>query len=264
MIEPDPGAVALANVMLAQDDTQREILSETIEAANSGNPRESGRTYCAALGSTHGPIESSARSIDLRTCVVGRGGIWHTHPGDRGLSTPINSLPDMANVVFGDVDASIVPGTDTADVIVAPEDRKIAQAELRRAIGADVQSPGDVRDVIMSANVDPVEARERARAALSGLLFTADTGYTDLSASAPVSPRGHAATSSQAVCACTTHSGSDQPESASECLQRVDDQFEAAAEEIEKKANGMNISGIAISAAVGNVVGEVVNRVLFD
>lgn len=264
MVEPNPNAVALADEMMGRDDIMRTILSETIEAAENGTPREAGRTYCEAWGSILRPTDTGTNSINLQTCVSGAVGVWHTHPGAEGLTQPINSLPDMANAVFGHVDASVVPGVETADIIVAPADPAAAQEEFRRAIGADVQSALDVRDAITARRIDPVQSRRRAREVLSGLIVTADTGYTDLGAPQTVAAGPTAAAGSQAVCACSTEESKPAPTYPAACLEDANSEFDLAAENVEERIDNLNIGSIAISAAVGNVVGEVVNRVLFD
>lgn len=264
MVEPDRGAIMLADYMMGRDDIMRAILSETIESSRDGAPSESGRTYCEAWGSVLPPADSGPSSIQLQTCLSGAVGVWHTHPGNRGLTDPINSLPDMANVVFGSVDVSIVPGTENADIVVGPEDPSAAREAFRQAVGADLRSAKDVRDAITARRFDPVTSRERAREALSGLIVQGKTGYSDIGpAQEPMVANQHAA-GDQAVCACSTKPKATTPTYPSECLEEADKEFEAAASNVSERIDNLNIGSIAISAAVGNVVGEVVNRVLFD
>lgn len=264
MVEPDREAIMLADEMMGRDDIMRTILAETNESAHTGTPKESGRTYCEAWGTVLPPSSATNRSIELQSCIGGPTGIWHTHPGERGLTDPINSLPDMANVVFGHVDVSIVPGTENADIIVAPEDPQEAQDLFRQAIGADVQSAPEVREAIEARRLDPVESRQRARDMLSGLIVEADTSYAEISPPTEAVTAAQAATGSQAVCACSTQPAKSPPSGPSECLETADREFEAAANNVSKRIDNLNIGSIAISAAVGNVVGEVVNKVLFD
>lgn len=264
MVEPDRGAIMLADEMMGRDDIMRAILSETIESSRDGTPSESGRTYCESWGSVLPPSSAGPASIQLQTCLSGPVGIWHTHPGTIGVTDPVNSLPDMANVVFGSVDVSIVPGTENADIIVAPEDPDAAQDAFRQAVGADLRSAGDVRNAIDARRLDPVSSRARARKALSGLIVTGETGYTDIKQpTEPLTANQHAA-GNQAVCACSTETKDSAPTRPSECLEVADQEFEAAASNVSERVDSLNIGSIAISAAVGNVVGEVVNRVLFD
>jgi len=264
MVEPDRGAIMLADEMMDRDDIMRTILSETIESSRDGAPSESGRTYCEAWGSILPPSDAGPSSIQLQTCLSGAVGLWHTHPGGGGLTDPINSLPDMANVVFGSVDVSIVPGTENADIVVAPKDPAAAQEAFRQAVGADLRGAKDVRDAIGARRFDPVTSRERAREALSSLIVQGKTGYTDIEPVAkPLVANQHAA-GDQAVCACSTQPKATAPTNPAECLEEADKEFEAAASNVSERIDNLNIGSIAISAAVGNVVGEVVNRVLFD
>jgi hypothetical protein len=261
MVEPDRGAIMLADEMMGRDDIMRAILSETVESSREGAPSESGRTYCEAWGSVLPPAETGPASIQLQTCLSGAVGVWHTHPGEQGLTDPINSLPDMANVVFGSVDVSIVPGTENADIVVAPEDPAAAQEAFRQAVGADLRTASGVRDAIEARRIDPVTSRERARQALSGLIVQGKTGYADIGpAEKPMVANQHTA-GGQAVCACSTKPKATPPTHPAEYL---DKEFEAAASNVSERIDNLNIGSIAISAAVGNVVGEVVNRVLFD
>lgn len=264
MVEPDSDAAALADEMIASDEIMRTVLSETIAATEAGKPRESGRTYCEAWGSVLPPTNADRDSIDLQTCVSGDVGVWHTHPGYDGLTEPINSLPDMANAVFGHVDVSVVPGIETADVVVAPDDRERAVAEFQRAVGADVRSALEVRDAIKARRIDPVRSRTRARDALSGLIRTEPTGYRDLTVEASIPGPDHPDTGTQAVCACSTHDTQSPPSSPSECLRDTEAEFDLAASSLGEKMSNLDIGSVAISTAVGSVVGEVVKRVVFE
>jgi hypothetical protein len=264
MVEPDRGAIMLADEMMDRDDIMRTILSETIESSSDGKPSESGRTYCQSWGSILPPSSAGPASIQLQTCLSGPVGIWHTHPGARGVTDPVNSLPDMANVVFESVDVSIVPGAENADIMVAPADAEAAQDAFRQAVGADLRSAGDVRDAINARRLDPVSSRARAREALSGLLVEAETGYSDINPPTKSVVASQHGAGGQAVCACSTEPKTSAPTRASECLETTEREFEAAASNISERVDKLEIGSIAISAAVGNVVGEVVNRVLFD
>ena len=264
MVEPDREAIMLADEMMGRDDVMREILSETIESSKSGTPREAGRTYCDSWGSIIPATSAGPASIQLQTCLSGPMGVWHTHPGETGITDPINSLPDMANVVFGHVDVSIVPGTKNADVVVAPADPEVAKEAFRQAVGADVRSAREVRNAISARRLDPIRSRKRARSMLSGLVMEGETGYTDIETPDGSVAANQRAAGSQAVCACSTHRADTPPAHPARCLEEADRDFEAAASNVSERIDNLNIGSIAISAAVGNVVGEVVNRVLFD
>lgn len=181
-VEPDPGALSLARDMLGQDDVMREILDETIPNGDGEKVTESGRTVCGSSRDIHGPLARFPTAVELASCPRGiSGGTWHSHVTQDQLRDPTNSLPDTANVVFGDIDVSIVAGTQSAEAVVAPADYDAARAAFSDALGAEVDSTEGVVDAILDRQVkSPSDARRRVRDRLSGLFIRSRTGYGDL------------------------------------------------------------------------------------
>lgn len=159
----DPEADALATNMVEKTDLMATIVRETVEEGT-----ESGRTACGKASSVRGPLARFPESIELAQCPRSVGGAWHTHPSN--LQSPVNSLPDIANVMFGELDVSIVVGTQSADVVVAGADSDTMVREFQDAIGFEAGRPGDVVRGITSGEVtNPVDARQRVRSRLRPL-----------------------------------------------------------------------------------------------
>lgn len=194
-LRADPNAVALADALLADESTQRELLAETI-AEGSARMLEAGRTVCGVDADPKAPHDRSGRSVDLAPCDPGeQTGIYHTHPGYGQLQQPEHSLPDFANVAFEGVDASVVVGTDAHSVVVAAADREAQQAAFRNAVGVDVDSTRGVVNALRRQQISrPDRARKRVRAAFGETAYTVGANHGDvlpdrLAAAAPDTQR---------------------------------------------------------------------------
>lgn len=181
-VRPDGQARALADEMMSMDGVMREILDETIPTGDGEEVRESGRTLCGSSSEVRGPLARFPTAVELASCPVGaHGGTWHTHVTRDQLKRPSNSLPDTANVVFGEIDVSIVVGTQRSEAIVAAEDRQGAAQEFRDALGVDARTTDDVVEAIIDGQVrDPPDARRRVRHRLSSLFIESDTTFRDM------------------------------------------------------------------------------------
>lgn len=182
-VTPDPGALNLAKEMMSMEGVMWDILDETIpEDGNEDTVvRESGRTICAAQSDIKGPLARFPTSVELASCPRGTGGTWHSHVTRDQLQSPSNSLPDTANVIFGEVDVSVVVGTQGAEAVVKPQDPDAGVATFRNAIGADVASSKDVVDAILGGRIpDPTEARRRVRSKMGTLFHTRNLHFSEL------------------------------------------------------------------------------------
>lgn len=179
---PDPDADHLAEMMLADHDVMRTILSETLQSAKNGQIKESGRTICNGRD-IYGPEARHPTSVSLYACPFERGGSWHTHVTVEEIRRPHNSVTDVANVVFGNVDVIAVAGTQTAEAAVRPADVQAAQDDFRDALGADVGSAAGVSDAVRERRSrDPIEAARMFREARPSMFRTTETGYDGLDA----------------------------------------------------------------------------------
>lgn len=256
-VKRDERATELATFMLEQRDTMEEIVNETLTSAANGDIREAGRTLCPGSGEIRGALRRFPRAIDLATCPVDRGGTYHTHVTPREIRNPVNSLPDMANVVYGLTDVSVVVGTDTADVIVAAEDPDAGVREFQNAIGADVSGPTELSDAIRGGRINPSPARNRARSALDDLMFTAETGFSHYDEAVDTMP--------EANWAAPYGSGMDEEFSGNMAASTafLPDSFEVASGMASGLISNTELRDRAISTAIGTVVGGVVSRVVF-
>ena len=267
-LRPDPGAQQLAERMIEMDDIHRTILSETLESQESGEIMESGRTLCPRSGSVKGPGQRYERSVELAGCPLEKGATWHTHVSPGQLRNPHNSLPDMANVVYGYTDASVVSGTDTAEAIMASADQSKMVAAFQDALGVEAESPGEVYNAVMSGGVNAYKARRRARSALEPLIVSRKTGFPDLrqrvSGVQLLTARGGSA---EDVSGCTCHNiHRARNTSIRQEMQNSCEQMTASMQDVGDKASiaGVDIGGLVVSNALGTIVGNVVNKALFD
>lgn len=179
---PDPQAMELADEMLAMEGVMRDILDETIPNGDDTEVRESGRTLCGRGASIKGPLARFPTAVELASCPRGAGGgTWHTHVTKDQLRHPTNSLPDTANVVFGEIDVSIVTGTQEAEAVVAASDRQRAADTFRDAIGVEAESTDDVVDAILDGQIpNPPDARRRVHDRLDAMFVMQPTNFTDM------------------------------------------------------------------------------------
>lgn len=251
-------ATELATRMVENHDVMRTIIGETLSDAVDGDIREAGRTKCPEGGEIKGPLGRFPRAVDLAPCPREVGGTWHTHVTPDEIRNPVNSLPDMANVVFGLTDVSVVAGTETADVVVSETDETDAVAVFQNAIGETVSSTEDVVAAIEDGRIAPETARERAREALSELVFRVETGYGDLNRMvAQVPPdnwaAAHGSGRNEAFTGNMVGTRTFAPES-----------FDEASKRAEQALSNSSVTQIAFSTAIGTIVGNIVEGALFD
>jgi hypothetical protein len=180
-LQADPNAAALADALLADQDTQRQLLAETV-AEGSARMLEAGRTVCGVDGDPKQPRDRSDRSVDLAPCKPGKQtGIYHTHPGVGQLQRPEHSLPDFANVAFEGVTASVVVGADSHSVVVAAEDREAQRDAFRNAVGVDVDSTRGVVNALRTNTISrPARARQRVREVFGETAYRVGASHSDV------------------------------------------------------------------------------------
>lgn len=265
VLQPSPEAVELAEMMMDRDDVKRKILMETVEAGESGQILESGRTVCGTEGDVEEPLQRFPTSVRLGRCPLNTSGAWHTHVTPDELKHPQNSLPDLALVVFGGMDVINVTGVDSAEYFVSAGNAEQMQAEFRDALGADVRSVDGLLDSITEGRVNPARAGDRVRQRMPELFFNEATDFRELRgrvaemdhgirASAPTYTH-HEVHSIYARRYARTHTPADQFRSR---VREVND-------EMDSKTPDLNVDLVdeAASTAVGVVVGGVVERIIF-
>lgn len=180
-LRPDPDASNLADEMAGMDDVMYAVLDETIPSEQGAEVTESGRTLCGS-GDVHGPLARFPSAVELASCPRNAsGGTWHTHVTKDQLRDPTNSLPDTANVIFGEMDVSAVVGTRSMEMVVAPADAEAGRETFRDALGADVDTTDDVVDAIMDGTIsDPGDARARVKRRMSGLFQRRSLNFREL------------------------------------------------------------------------------------
>lgn len=261
--EPSADAVSLSQFMMNAVDVQRRILLETIEAAEAGHVVESGRTICPeGADPIRGPLGRFPMSVELQSCPVGASGIMHTHVTVDQLRAPEHSLPDVANVIFEGIGASLVAGTRRHDLLHAPSDPDQAVTDFQDALGLDVRSTEDVVAAIRQGRIsDPADARSRVRSRLGGLFQTPRSGFQDLDERVTKLAQREALPARQPLNRiCPAHTMSRPPESASshprgvsECCQHMRARRRSNEQIIWNAAQDAKINPIPliVSSAIG-------------
>lgn len=178
-VVPLEPAARAGEAMTARAGVGDEILRETIEAAaEGGEPMESGRTWCESDPDARlrRPTSRHRAAVNLDGCPPGDLiAVWHSHTSPGQVRNPEHSLPDVANVVFGHVDASMIPGAESDHLLVAGADRGGMADRFRNVLGADVQTTRGVVDAIQSGEIsNPARARDRVNSEFAPLMRRVD------------------------------------------------------------------------------------------
>jgi|APHM01.1.fsa_nt_gi hypothetical protein len=261
-LQPDEDAQQLTERMLSSDDTMRRIIAETLKAGENGVPIESGRTVCPRPGEILKPQSRFPTSVELELCPVGTSGTWHTHVTRDQLRNPVNSLPDIANVVFGETDVSVVAGTQTAHAVIAPTDTETLQAQFRNVTGLEVSSAPEVGEAVMDRRVDPVATRQKVLSVFDGLTTRGETGYTDLDRRVDTASTDDAPPMEQQD-AFRFMRAAQQQAGFTGAVEDMCNSFDAAGTRVSQVIPGGRLKNQALSTTTGLVIGRVVERVLF-
>lgn len=268
-LQPSETAERMARAVVENDDLQREMLRETV-ATGAGQRLEAGRTLCGVDAEPRAAAERGEQSVGLQLCPADDPtAIVHTHPTPQGLRTPVHSLPDLANVAFEDVDASVVVGAEWASVVHAADDRAAMQTAMQDALGMEIDS---ARDVIAAYNEgripDPAVARRNVVDAFGELVDTAPTGHLDVVEQA----------SGQAVAADSLESGGamyqaavpfeylgdDEPAEPDGRVQTLRRRGRVGAELMKYSLPTEEIRGTAVGTTVGLLTSRAVESLLFE
>lgn len=265
---PASEAAELADVLTSLEDVQREILTETIESATTGEIRESGRTICHPGGALREPIHRFPRSVELSACPVDGGAIMHTHVTQNELRTPTHSLPDIANVIFsGGVQASMVLGVESSDVWQAPANREAAVEEFQSILGLAVQSTRELVRALDDGRI-PIhrapQLRERAQQTFSELHFRVQTSFPELQTqisqlSIPVASAVHTCGS---VPSAVKHEHLDAD--AGRRSMALHRRARTCQPLVRQVTAGVNVQELTVATIIGNIVGGVTDHILFD
>lgn len=258
-ISADPNAAALADALLGDQQTQRQLLAETV-ADDQARMLEAGRTVCGVDADPKAPRDRSDRSVDLAPCNPGeQTGIYHTHPGTGQLQQPEHSLPDFANVAFEGVDASVVVGADSHSVVVAAADREAQQAAFRNAVGVDVDSTRGVVDALRANKISrPARARQRVRDAFGETAYRVNASHHDV-----LPDRVVAATPNADRDPLWTAYNSAETESvrAANVLRR---QGRVGGAELYNAVVNTRVSDVVIGTVIGDLTSTAIETLLYD
>lgn len=266
-LEPSETAERVVEMMIEERGVQRQILEETLAADREGEILESGRTLCTQPGSIRGPVRRFPMSVDLQRCPVGASGAWHTHVTPDELLRPHNSLPDTASVVFGQMDVIGVVGAETAEYMMAAEDEEAMRAEFRDAVGLEVDSIEGLVEAVDAGRVDFAAARGRLRQRMPRLFRSDTTGFADLSnqITARDDPVLASAPEYEAVELMMLSGAPDYAEEMATpggCARQSARLAEAAEQSLSSKLP-VDVTETAVGAAIGTVVGRVVENAVF-
>lgn len=273
-LTPSEDAEAMATELVEAGDVQETVIEETLASAEEGRLRESGRTACGSSANLRDPLNRFPESVELSACPRSAAGIWHTHVTEDQLETPFHSLPDAANVAFGGLDASMIVGVETSDVLLASEDEEAMQRAFKNALGLDIRSAEDVVRAFRAGQIpDPEAARQRVRRELAPLFRTENTSFPELksrleSSRLPIQASATAddgtvaadAVAADAVAADTHRIGGPPPDAGNlrSRARGCRGLFQPA------RPADLDIAGLVIGNAIGTIVGNLTNQVLFE
>lgn len=276
MSDPDDALTAshdvrqFATAMMEAEEVHRTILDETLDAADSGDIRESGRTACGNLETLERPIARFPEAVELSSCPRQVTGTWHTHVSAEELHNPQHSLVDIANVAFGFVDASMVVGTETGEILLGSQDRDAMQGVLSEALDTEMDEHADVVRWIEGNSIPSiVSARTEVKEQYGPLVTRVPTGYGDLTDRVPAEGLAMAEPYEQAeVNVYIEDRADDDTQHAPECPDagRLRQRARGGAQAIRQSASGdgLDLQTLVVSQAVGTIVGTIVERVVFD
>lgn len=265
LFAPDEDALSLAEELADAEDVHRDILQETIESGEGGAILESGRTVCGTLANVKSPIRRFSRRVTLDVCPISVAGGLHSHVTEPELKSPGNSLPDIATVVYGQMDVSGVVGTDSAEFFVRADDQQAAKQEFNEILGVETSNPEAVVDGIMDGSIDPNRARAAVRTRLGSLFMTRPTGYYDLRervealfpVEEPVAVAQYDVHEAQVFQ--VLRQTEEEEQNTFDRLAAIEEQLAA----VETPGDD-SITNLAIGATVGTVVGSVIERVVVN
>lgn len=162
-IIPDQHAMELAD-QLVESPLNDSVLHETLQAAENGSITESGRTVCSTLDNVSKPIARHPMAVDLPGCRPWDAtGIIHSHVTPDEIRNPVHSLPDIANVLYGNATASVIPGTETTHVVVRPTDATVAEARsaFDNVLGVSVDNPEDVSQAVDNGAIVSLDTAQK-------------------------------------------------------------------------------------------------------
>lgn len=275
-LTPGQEAEDMGEFLIENRDLHEEVLVETIDSAENGQIKESGRTVCGPE-TTLPPQVRFPRSVRLQRCPVANGaGIIHSHVSHDELMSPQHSIPDVANVILVDnIVASMVVGLDQSELLLAPADRDAGHAAFETAIGVPVDTPADVQEAVERGQIESFHAvRRRLKRELSPLFQKCDTAFPELkqrvenlalpqhapvAAHAPVDARG------EPIAACETArrlSGHTTPK-ASTAAGRLRQKQSECGDRLKDSANDLGLGERIVDSAIGSIIGRGVEAVLF-
>jgi hypothetical protein len=263
-IEPDPEAENLAQQMLGAHDVQRTVLSETIESAEEGRVRESGRTVCSPDDDPIHPRGRYRTSVSLASCPRNRGGTFHSHVTQDQLRNPENSLPDMANIVYGNADVSVVVGTRGSEAFYRAEDEEAMREAFEDAVGGSFTSADGLVQEILSGNINPPEARDRVQSRLAPLFITGGARHSQLDNRVHAAPPSLSQRDFEIEEAFTfMAAGAENRSKLEQSVRDISDNAAISGAQISRWVDALGFKEQALSTGVGVVVGELVNRIVF-
>lgn len=285
-VQADPAAYDVVDFMLGQRGALDDILDETLSGIDDGDIRESGRTFCpGAPSSVLGPHARFPLAVELRECPFGSAGVVHSHVTPHELLAPEHSLPDMGNVLFTEIDASVVLGAETSDVMVAPANKAVARDAFRDALGATVDSTEDIVAAIESREIgNPPAARQRARDALAPLFSMTDTAFPNHAGTIRQMQQGistSAIRESDLNCGCMAylhmtapddgpagvnvheHMGDEVSRHCADLDSGLQDGAVAISDAVKRATEGVDVRNQVVGAIIGSFVGALIERYVF-
>ena len=257
-LAPTLDADETADLLYSAVDTQEQVLGETFDALDAGSIKESGRTFCPSSDKLKGPVARRGASVDLSTCSVPPTGIIHSHVTRSQLRNPKHSLPDIANVLYGPADASLIVGTETCDLFMEPVDVDYGRYLFDSGVGVSVDSPSDVLEAITDGRVpNPSQARKNVRDILRPLFEVLESPVVGFDHMIDRAPMQATSTQAAATCGCAmvyeAPTGGSTPLS-SGIRRRAERASKGNVRALDEGAAQINLGHIVVATIVGDIV----------
>lgn len=274
MTRPDPSARELAEQMLADDDVQSTIITETIQSARQGQTLESGRSLCGDPSDIREPVARYPTVTDFAMCPAGqRTAMWHTHPSREQLEQPTLSIPDVGLVLYRDgVSVNAVSGIQSSEAILSPQDREEAIRTFNDVLGVETNELGQVVEAVRNGQVGDLEqTRDELRRELSPLFVRRYNTFPTLMQEAQAveaytpsmtAPAAYAMSTGELVASCSVYDTTEDKTAVEKHRERCD----CARDALKTYAwsDNVDLQSTIITSVIGGVASTVVTRVLFD
>jgi hypothetical protein len=177
----------------------------------------------------------------------------------------------MANVIYHNVNVSVVVGTDTAEVMTAPTNKSVMAQQFEDALGISAGSTRAVVAALKSGDIErPAQARERVKDQMGELFTRRRTGFDDLALEVQSLFQGESAPIASALYGMVeyAHLSPDMDPSrktveASTC-EHIRERMRSSGRLAFNIAEGIDLRNIVIGSLISNIVTDLAVQPVTD